>query len=261
MPKDIEDLLFKVRRRENRFYSKVKDILVRLLCLNLPAPKFIFRPLYELLVFWRFSSHFLMEKLFYDPIFKARCECCGKGLSLPNGIPWIEGNLKIRVGHNVTIDDNVFVSGHVHETPVLSIGDGTYLGYKVAINVGKSITIGKNCMIAGGCFIADNDGHPKEPDLRRHRFAVDAREIKPVVIEDDVWVGTGAVILKGVSIGSGSIVAANSLVTRSVPPNSIVMGVPAQVVILSIDRMQNRDEPPAEKGKGKSMPEFSKLAE
>ena len=51
-----------------------------------------------------------------------------------------------------------------------------------------------------------------------------------VVIEDDVWVGTGAIILKGVTIGRGSVVAAGSVVTRSIPPYSIVGGVPARVI-------------------------------
>ena len=60
----IEDFLFKIRRRESPFYSKLKDILLGLIHFNLPAPKFIFRPIYELLVFWRFLSQYIVEKLF-----------------------------------------------------------------------------------------------------------------------------------------------------------------------------------------------------
>jgi len=139
----FEDILFKIRRRESPFYSKLKDILLGLLHFNLPAPKLIFRPLYELLIIWRFVWPFITEKLFYLSIFKARCEKCGKGLSLPNGIPWIEGNLKIRLGNNVVIDNVSFFSGPVYESPVLSIGDRTFIGYKVTIKVGKSVQIGR----------------------------------------------------------------------------------------------------------------------
>jgi acyl-[acyl carrier protein]--UDP-N-acetylglucosamine O-acyltransferase len=62
-------------------------------------------------------------------------------------------------------------------------------------------------------------------------------QIGSVVIEDNVWIGTNSVILKGVAIGRGSVVSANSLVTRSIPSYSIAMGVPAKIVISGIDRI------------------------
>lgn len=232
----IEDFLFKIRRRESPFYSKLKDILLGLIHFNLPAPKFIFRPIYELLILWRFSSHFIVEKLFYIPVFKSRCAQCGKGLCLLHGIPWIEGQLKIRIGDNVQIDDNIFTSGRNEAEPVLTIGDRSFLGCKVAINVGKSVQIGKDCLIAAGCLITDNDSHPIDPYRRLRKEPVKDNEIKPIIIEDNVWIGTRCVILKGVTIGTGSIIAANSLVTRSIPPYSIAMGVPAKVIISGINK-------------------------
>lgn len=232
----LETILFKIRKREGAFWAKLKDIALFAIFFDYPVPKFVFRPIYELLVIWRFFSHLIVEKLLYVPVFKARCGRCGRGLSLPNGIPWIEGHLKIEIGNNVQIDDNTFVSGHAESTPILTISDGTHLGYKVVISVGKSVKIGKGCLIAGGCFIADNDGHPIDPYRRAKKESVNKGEIKPVVIEDNVWIGTGSVILKGVTIGEGSVVAANSLVTRSIPPYSIAMGVPATIVRTEIDK-------------------------
>jgi acetyltransferase-like isoleucine patch superfamily enzyme len=233
----IEDFLFKIRRRESSFYSKLKDILLGLIHFNLPAPKFIFRPMYELLVFWRFLSQYIVEKLFYVPVFRSRCEHCGKGLTLSNGVPWIEGNLIIRIGENVMLDGNVFSSGRMHKDPVLTIGNRVVLGYKTHISVSKSVKIGNDCLIAAGCMILDNDGHPIDPNRRLCKEPVRDNEIKPVVIEDNVWIGTGCIILKGVTIGTGSIISANSLVTRSIPPYSIAMGVPAKVVISGIDKV------------------------
>jgi acetyltransferase-like isoleucine patch superfamily enzyme len=234
----IENFLFKIRKREGPFYSKLKDVFLATLHFNLPAPKLIFRPIYELLVLWRYGSHLIAAKIFYTPVFKARCEGCGKGLILPNGIPWIEGNLRIRIGENVSLDDNILVSGRVYEDPLLTIGDRTEIGFKTGISVAKSVRIGNDCMIAAGCFIADNDGHSIDPLRRLRREPVRKEEVKPVIIEDNVWIGTGSVILKGVSIGTGSVIAANSLVTRSVPPYSVVMGVPAQIVQSGIDKIE-----------------------
>jgi acetyltransferase-like isoleucine patch superfamily enzyme len=232
----IEDFLFKVRRRDNRFYSKVKDILQGIVVFNFPAPRWIFKPLYEAVVVFRYLIHIIPEKFFYVPVFKARCERCGKGLSLPNGIPWVEGNLRIEIGEKVMLDDNIFVSGRAVEKPVLTIGDRTGVGYKTAFSVGKRIEIGNDVMIAGGCFIADNDGHPLDPARRLKKESLSEEDIKPIRIEDNSWIGIGAVILKGVTIGTGSVVTANSVVTRSVPPYSMVIGVPARVIMTGIDR-------------------------
>jgi len=64
-------------------------------------------------------------------------------------------------------------------------------------------------------------------NARDHSWNMDAQ---PVVIEDDVWLGNRCMIMKGVTVGQGSVVAACSLVTKNVPPNTMVVGVPARVV-------------------------------
>jgi acetyltransferase-like isoleucine patch superfamily enzyme len=247
----LETILYRISKREGPMYSKIKDILLSILRFNLPAPKLIFRPLYELLIFWRFFSHFIVEKFLYVPTFKSRLDRCGKGLSLANRIPWIEGHLKIMIGDDVILDDNIFTSGHVHEVPLLTIGDRTMLGCKTAINVGHSVQIGKDCMIAAGCLITDNDSHPMDPERRIRKEAVRENEIKPIIIEDNVWIGSRAVILKGVTIGTGSIISANSLVTRSIPPYSIAMGVPAKLVMSGIDKAYQNKSADSVKGAAK----------
>jgi acetyltransferase-like isoleucine patch superfamily enzyme len=78
--------------------------------------------------------------------------------------------------------------------------------------------------------IYDNNTHPLDPQARAKNLPVEKENVAPVVIEDDAWIGGNAVILRGVTIGRGSVVAIHSVVTRSVPPMSVAAGNPAVVV-------------------------------
>lgn len=93
----------------------------------------------------------------------------------------------------------------------------------------SSITVGNNCLIAGNTQIMDSNAHKTsmlDPDNRINT----KDEPRPIVIEDNVWVGANCFILKGVRIGKGSVVGAGSVVSEDVPPNSIVLGNPARVI-------------------------------
>jgi acetyltransferase-like isoleucine patch superfamily enzyme len=236
---DIEDFFYKIRKAENPFYLWLKRIARLIIYKNIPAPKFIFRPLYQALVLWRVIMPLILSKFIYVPIFKARCLKCGDNINIQNSIPWIEGNLDIEIGDYVVLDACIFTSGKTEERPLLQIGDNTILGHKTAVNVGRYVKIGNNCLIAPGVLITDNDGHPINPDRRVMLETVGKNEIKPIILEDNVWVGTRAIILKGVTIGTGSIVSAQSVVTRNIPPNSIVQGCPARIILRNIDKIGN----------------------
>jgi NDP-sugar pyrophosphorylase family protein len=85
-------------------------------------------------------------------------------------------------------------------------------------------------LIAGGVTIADYDGHPLDDVARRAGAPPLASEIKPVTIGDDVWIGQGAVVLKGVKIGDRAIVGAHAVVTRDVPADCVVAGNPSRII-------------------------------
>jgi len=121
-----------------------------------------------------------------------------------------------------------------------TIGDFTLLNGAL-IMAEERIEIGSHCLVSWNVGIADSDFHPLEPARRlidaqalapyfKNRPARPKLKTAPVKIADNVWIGMNAVILKGVTIGENSVVAAGSVVTKSVPPNTIVAGNPAVVV-------------------------------
>ncbi len=115
----------------------------------------------------------------------------------------------------------------------IEIGDGTMLN-GVSVTAYEKVSIGKNCQIASSTFISDTDFHPVNAKVREQQalgYKYDFNEVgkKEVVIGDNVWIGWGAIILKGVNIGNNSIVAAGSVVLKDVPPNALVAGNPAEI--------------------------------
>lgn len=145
----------------------------------------------------------------------------------------------------ITIGDNVqFVSsadknlvGLVNPTIIcaikgghISIGDFTGLSSPV-IHARKSIQIGRYVNVGGNVRIFDHDFHPLEWKDRRPPQKGEKTRVRPVVIEDDCFIGANAIILKGTHLGARSIVAAGSVVFGlDVPPDSMVKGNPASVV-------------------------------
>ena len=117
---------------------------------------------------------------------------------------------------------NMFAGSYIRviENGKLSIGSG-FINEDVEITCASSIQIGNDCTIARGVVIRDYDGHEIEDD----NYSIS----KPIVIGDHVWIGNRAIILKGVNIGDGSIIAAGSVVTKNVPAGCIAAGVPAKI--------------------------------
>ncbi len=105
----------------------------------------------------------------------------------------------------------------------IQIGDYCLISPGVRIGSAKRIQIGDNCMFAGGAYITDSDWHGVYD-------RVSTGTPEPVVIGDNVWVGDGAIVCKGVEIGENSIVGARAVVVKNTPPNVITAGNPASIV-------------------------------
>lgn len=113
-------------------------------------------------------------------------------------------------GSRIVMGDNVGISGST-------------------INATTKITIGNNVMIGSGCLITDTDSHPLHwEDRLEERNELTARA--PIIIGDNVFIGARSIILKGVTIGEGAVVGAGSVVSKDVPPYTVVCGNPAKIV-------------------------------
>ena len=135
---------------------------------------------------------------------------------------------RVIFGYNCNVERNVYlkVAGGYSENVCISIGDGCFIGTGCEFNSISRIEIGSFCLIASGTRFIDHDHGTSLGRIMKEQPERSA----DIVIGEDVWIGANCVILKGVSIGSGAIVAAGSVVTKSVPALAIVAGVPARLL-------------------------------
>ena len=143
---------------------------------------------------------------------------------------------KIRIGEHSIILGELFLFAHGGD---ISIGDWCYIGKGTRIWSSGSIHIGDRVLISHNVNIFDSLTHPLNAHQRHahyraivqtgHPTAIDLGE-RPVTVGDDAWIGANACVLRGVTIGKGAIIAAGAVVTKDVPPYTIVAGNPARVI-------------------------------
>lgn len=120
---------------------------------------------------------------------------------------WIEPPLYVNWGSRITLGD------HVYANTGLTVIDDTF------VTIGSHVMLGPRVTISAA-------SHPVDPELRRQAYQYDL----PVVLEENVWVGAGATILPGVTIGKNSVIGAGSVVDRDIPPDVVAAGVPCRVL-------------------------------
>ncbi len=137
---------------------------------------------------------------------------------LANSVLAIRGSVTLHCGTSIILQPNAR----------LSIGNQTYLN-GASVDCSKEITIGEYCAIADGVRIMDNSYHPITiGDITKSAIA-------PVHIGNHVWIATNAMILPGVTIYDGAIVAAGAVVTHDVPAGCLVAGIPAKVIKTGVE--------------------------
>jgi acetyltransferase-like isoleucine patch superfamily enzyme len=187
---------------------------------------------------------FILRRLFYPALFQK----IGNGVILGRGIS-LRSPHRIKIGRKVAIDEGCLIDARGAGDTGVSIADDVIIGRHCAIQakygpirIGKKTSIGPQCVmsaaseitlgshlaIAAHCYIGGGFYHFERTDIPIIEQGVYSRGA--LTIEDDVWIGAGAIILDNVSIGKGSVVGAGSVVTHNLPEYTISAGVPARVI-------------------------------
>ena len=133
---------------------------------------------------------------------------------------------RVMISHGARLDISRAYGGQQYDGE-LHIGEGTIIEPRVHIAAATKLTIGCHVLFASNVFVTDHDHGFLDPDLP---ISYQPLTVAPTRIEDWAWLGENAVVLKGVTIGRGAAIGANSVVTRDVPPFAIAAGVPARVI-------------------------------
>ena len=202
-----------------------------------PIPAFLkppLRVLYEIQFLLISIRRWFQIMLFRNPVFQARCASFGHRVSI-EGLPFVAGHAQIYVGDDVHLGGGISIfSGRILDEPKLLLKDRCYVGWNTQFTVNREVVVEEDVRISFDCRITDSDGHPPQADLRAAGFPPDAKDIRAVRICKYAWIGNGTHIMKGVTIGEGAIIGANSVVMSNIPAYSLAVGNPAEVLFRNV---------------------------
>lgn len=180
----------------------------------------------------------LIEKLAYYKYviqsyrISSRLGSCGKGTRFSK-VEYLTGHQHIHVGKNTIFLPHLFLTawGEYDDSIKISIGDYSSIGAYCHISAYNKVSIGNHVLIGKWVSIVDND----HGETNKESLVIPPLERKlvskgPIVIGNHVWIGDKVTILSGVTIGNNSVIAANSVITKDVPPFSVVAGNPGKVI-------------------------------
>lgn len=172
---------------------------------------------------------------FYTGRVKARFYSFGEGSTIAHKMLIEQGCDLISIGKHSAIGKNAMLTAWNKngqgQWPLIDIGDDCHIGAFVHITALNGIKIGNNLLTGTNVLITDNaHGMSDKESMRMPPFERIIVSKGKVTIGDNVWIGNNVCIMPGVNIGDGAIIGANSVVTKDVPPLSVVAGTPARIL-------------------------------
>lgn len=157
--------------------------------------------------------------------FKRKIGYCGTGIFFEKNVGILRYPQNVSLGARMVIKEGTRICA-CNDRSFIIIGDNTTIGYHTFIFASEKIEIGNDCLIAPFVYVVDSD----HEILRSAPINSQPNTMSAVTIGDDVWIGTGAKILKGVKIGHGAVIAAGAVVNTDVEPYAIAGGIPAKKI-------------------------------
>jgi acetyltransferase-like isoleucine patch superfamily enzyme len=151
----------------------------------------------------------------------------GKGTVLRQNIK-VTWPHQVKLGNNCRLEHGIYFhyDGIYTKGPSICVGDNVFIGNNTEFNITDKVNIGNNCLIAAGCRFIDHDHGINKANLIR----VQKAPKRNIILEEDVWLGCHVVVLMGVKIGRGAVVAAGAIVNKNIPSYEIWGGVPAKKI-------------------------------
>lgn len=198
-----------------------------------PVP--VIRPLHRLLydvhLALAAALRWVVQTVWYTPLFQARLQATAPGLSLVNGMPMVQGPLRLHLGARCRVNGAATFSGRAGGiTPELVVGSNVTLGWRAVIAVGTRVEIGDDVLLSSDVHLAGYAGHPLDPVARARGEPEPPGARGDIVIERGAWLCAGVFVAPGVRIGAGTVVAAKAVVTSDLPAGVLAGGVPARVI-------------------------------
>ena len=159
---------------------------------------------------------------YYKTKFQKKCDKLGQNVRIKGNVIF-SGKGKLNSGDDLLIRSSNFnpVRIHIERNAKLTLGNQVFLNMGVHLSCSKEIIIGDHVDFGEDCLIIDNDFHSLDNSQPK---------IEPIKINNNVWIASKVIILKGVTIGEGAVIGAGSVITKSIPPNSFAAGNPARVI-------------------------------
>ncbi|AJR07349.1 acyltransferase [Photobacterium gaetbulicola] len=192
----------------------------------------VHRCIYHLHLAVKQSLHCILQKCYFTPMFISRLANRPRQLHLACGMPQVLGPLDIQIGEQCRLSGIATYCGRAwgQQKPRLIVGNNVDIGWQNTLAVGRTIRIDDNVRLAGQVFLAGFPGHPIDPIARADGQPDTENQVGDIHLCRNTWLGTGVMVMAGVTIGEASVIAAGSVVTKDIPPGVLAGGNPARVI-------------------------------